>query len=56
MNDHTKEQVDIQILYHLSVEPWIFVFIESSHKQLFHNGSQLRVEPHCGTCTGSRDM
>lgn len=56
MNGHSKEQVGIQNLYHLSVEPWIFVSTESSPKQLFNNDSQLCVEPHFGTCAGSRDM
>lgn len=31
VNGHIKEQVDNQILHNLSEEPWIFVFIQSSH-------------------------
>lgn len=45
MNGYIKEHVDIRILYHLRVEPWVFVFTELSHKQLFSNDSQLCVEP-----------
>lgn len=55
LNDCIKEQVNIQILHHLSEEPWISVFIQSYHKQLF-NDSQFWVKPHPGTYTGFRDM